>query len=297
MQCEALKRPITLDIVVPTDHEVTAGERMPVKNKPYKTLYLLEGVTGNSSGPFNYSRLMPLAEDYNLAVVVIGGENKWWGNSKFTNEHFGDMVTRDVVNFTRRLFNLSRRREDTFIGGFSMGGEGAFVNGLRHPELFSRIISIDAALNKAGVLGSSDEVTWDLFFKKNYEIMFGLDNIAEYENSENDYEYLAKKVAGMGASMMPEIFIACGLEDGMYGLSTAYRDMLMELGYKVTWADLEANHSWYTFDEGMDAAVKWLPTEDNFCGNVIYYGRDAHIDADNFAHWKAYYNLEASEWK
>lgn len=56
------------------------------------------------------------------------------------------MITQDIVNFTRRTFNLSDKREDTYIGGFSMGGYGALVVGLGHPEIFSKIIALSNAL-------------------------------------------------------------------------------------------------------------------------------------------------------
>lgn len=49
--CEALKRPIAIDIVVPTDHEVLADAPLPEKNRPYRTLYLLEGVTATAAVP------------------------------------------------------------------------------------------------------------------------------------------------------------------------------------------------------------------------------------------------------
>jgi len=296
-QSEALKRPISIEIIIPSDHAVmmTPGAGIPKRNKPFKTLYLLEGVTGNASGPFNYSNMMPLVEDYNLAVVCLGGENKWWGNSDFTGDCFSDMVI-DAVNFTRSAFNLSQKREDTFIGGFSMGGYGTFVIGFQHPELFSHIISMNAALNKPVILGSSNEVTWDLFFKRHYEAMFGCKDISEYENSENDYEYLAGEVAKkMTKEELPRVFISAGTEDGLYQGSVDYSKMLKDLGYDVTWVDVEGNHSWYSFEKGIEAAVKWLPTEDNFCGNMIYYGRNAHIDATNYAHWNSFYNIEARE--
>ena len=238
---------------------------------------------------------MGLVEDYNLVVVTIGGENKWWGNSDITGDHFGDMIL-DVVNFTRRLLRLSDKREDTFIGGFSMGGYGAFVNGLRHPELFSKIISVNAALNKTSILESVNEPTWDLFLKRHYEAMFGYKDISEYEGSDNDYEALAEKVKAMGAEMMPDIFMACGNEDVLCAGNIAYRDFLKNLGYNVEWYDYPANHSWYSFDIGMEAAIKWLPLE-TFRDSFMYYGRDAYIDPRNFAHWNAWYNLEAQDKK
>ena len=123
------------------------------------------------------------------------------------NENFGDMVTRDVVNFTRRVFCLSDRREDTFIGGFSMGGYGAFVNGFRHPELFSRIIAVNSALQKVPIMTSVNEPTWDMFLRDNYEAMFNFQDVAEYENSDNDYEFLAETVAKTEMGNLPKIFM------------------------------------------------------------------------------------------
>ena len=49
------------------------------------------------------------------------------------------------MEFTRRTFPLSSKREDTFIGGLSMGGFGAIVNGLKHPETFGAVCALSSA--------------------------------------------------------------------------------------------------------------------------------------------------------
>lgn len=293
---EALKHPVQLEIVVPTDHMVMKDKKMPEANVPYKTLYYLEGALGDCSGPLNYSRMMGIAEDYNMVVVCIGGENKWYGNSCITGDKYGDLVTRDIVNFTRRLFNLSDKREDTFIGGFSMGGHGAFVLGLRNPELFGYIVSIDASLQKMAIETAVDEEErWDISSRSAYAAMFGLKDVSEWAGSDQDYEFLAKQTAAEKKALMPKIFMCCGKKDGLYDANTAYRDMLMGYGYDVTWVDLEENHSYHTVDDGLDAAAKWLPLTDNFRSNYCYYGPEAYCSIENFNGWKAFYNVEAEK--
>lgn len=296
---EALRYPISLDVIVPADHMVTTDSKLPEKNVPYRTLYLLEGVLGNSSGPANYSRIMPLAEDYNLAVVTIGGDNKWWSDSVATGENYAAMVVRDVVNFTRRVFCLSRKREDTFIGGFSMGGYGAFVLGLGNPELFGRIIALDSALNKGGVLESSNgQSSWDLFKKDEYKAIFNLKDVSEYVGSRNDYEFLARETAEK-AGELPRIFMACGTLDPLYAGNMEYRDQLTSLGYDVEWYAFEGKHNWHSFDVGMERAVTaWLPLEDNFRSNdFYYYGPEASTQENRmpWSRWKAWYNVEMEE--
>ena len=44
------------------------------------------------------------------------------------------------------MFPLSDKREDTFIGGLSMGGFGAMRNGLKYADTFGRIVALSPAL-------------------------------------------------------------------------------------------------------------------------------------------------------
>ena len=293
---EAVKRAIALEVVLPADHAVMPAGELPPTGEPYKTLYYLEGSMGNASGPLNYSQLQLMAEDYDLAVVVIGGENRWWGSAKKLDEDYGAMVTTDVVNFTRRVFNLSRRREDTFIGGFSMGGHGAFVLGLRNPELFGRIISLDASLQKMAIQTSVNEKErWDPTPRTGYETIFGLEKVEDWIGSRDDYEFLAKELAENVPESKPEIFMSCGTKDGLYAFNRDYEKLLLDLGYAVTWNDVEgAMHSYYSCNAGLDAAMKWLPLHRELHTNYPYYGIEANVGFENFNGWKPLYNVEAA---
>lgn len=46
------------------------------------------------------------------------------------SDNYGDFIGRELVELTRKIFPLSHKREDTFIGGLSMGGYGAIPNGI-----------------------------------------------------------------------------------------------------------------------------------------------------------------------
>lgn len=291
---EALKRAVSMDVFVPGDHMVIPTKSLPAKNQPYKTLYFLEGLMGNHSGPGNYSKIQGFAEDYNICVAVIGGENKWYSNSDITGEFFTDFVSRDVVNFTRRVFHLSKKPEDTYIGGFSMGGHGAALVGFRHPEIFGKIIMLSGAFHKDAYLSSTEEVTWDLQTKRAYEAALGVKDIQEYIGSENDYEEAAKQTAAREDK--PRLFMSCGTKDDLFGTDIAFRDELISLGYDVTWKEYEeAGHSYYTSDLGLEDALKWLELE-TFVENYPYMTIKADIGVHNLNNWSAWYNVEkASE--
>lgn len=287
---DTLRRAVPLDVFVPTDHMMLTTAPLPTANKPMKTLYYLEGLMGNHSGPGNYSRIQGFAEDYNLCVVVIGGENKWYSNSSLSGDRFIDYICKDVVNFTRKTFNLSTAREDTYIGGFSMGGHGAMLLGLSHPEIFGRIVSLSAALHHDVYLTATNPPTWDLTSKQEYETMLGVRDINDYPGTENDYTYYAELTARN--PLKPQIFMCCGQLDSLHDLDATFRDHLRSLGYDVAWTDYEGvGHSYYASDLGIEDAFKWLGLE-NFVENYPYMTIKANCGVHNLAPWTTWYNYE-----
>lgn len=74
------------------------------------------------------------------------GENRFYLDDEKSGELYGEFIGKELVEFTRKLFPLSDKREDTFIAGLSMGGYGAIRNGLKYAENFGCVIGLSAAL-------------------------------------------------------------------------------------------------------------------------------------------------------
>ena len=255
----ALKRPVPVNVVIPSDKRMP-GTMTTTGAGPYKTLYLLHGVFGNYTDWVNGTRLQALANDHNLCVVMPSGDNKFYCDSTRSGDLYGRFIGEELVDFTRRTFCLSPRREDTFIGGLSMGGFGALVNGLRHPETFGCIAALSSALIKDQILGSVEEPGHDIFTCTQYCTMFDLDRVEDYEGSVNDYDFLAEKLAG--APVRPKIYMACGTEDGLFARNVAFRDKLLALGYDLTWVEGPGVHNWAFWDAYIEKAMDWLPLGD-----------------------------------
>lgn len=296
IQCESLHRPVPVYIVVPYDHMVMRNQPVPKPNVPMKLCFILEGVNGAYYGPIVYSKnLMGLAEDNNMIIVTVGGENKWYGESNRTKDCYQTMIARDLLNFMRSTFHISENREDIMIGGFSMGGFGALVTGLAHPDKFGRIFALEPALNREMILGAPEVSTWDLYTREQYEIMFGVNNIKDMAGTVNDYLYTGKKA---GESQYPvKIFMAASRSShnvvGDMVSTWDLADTLREMGLDVTYQDYEGLHNYIGFDNGIEIAFKWMKNDNTFKGNVVYYGQEAASTAENFAHWDCWYNYEA----
>ncbi|MGN0839079.1 MAG: alpha/beta hydrolase [Pyramidobacter sp.] len=267
-----LRRPFQIFACIPTDKQIFHGESrngvsgltpIPAR-KPLRTLYLLNGLRGDARQILTLTNVEKWAEVYHLCIVLIGGENRFYSDSRLTGDNYGQLIGRDVVEFTRETFNLSDKREDTYIGGFSMGGFGATVNGLRYPETFSRIMAFSSGYLKDMILSTADGNTNQLRSRSEWCSFFGLGKIEDFVNSDCDYEYLAEKVAAEKRQFMPRFFMCVGRNEEMYKCNNAYKEKLVSLGYDVTFETHDLNHDYTGFDASLQKALAWLPPQTDF---------------------------------
>ena len=131
---KCLMRVVTFNAIIPVDKFGPQAEN--AEQKPLKTLYLLHGIFGNYTDWVNGTRIQAWAEANDLAVIMPSGENRFYLDDEKSGELYGEFIGKELVEFTRKLFPLSDKREDTFIAGLSMGGYGAIRNGLKYAENF-----------------------------------------------------------------------------------------------------------------------------------------------------------------
>lgn len=141
---ESVGRDLKYNIILPNGYE-TSTERFPV-------LYLLHGLT---SSYLSWPRLgVPLyATNYPLIVVMPDVGNSWYINWKECDggqkNAWEDCVIKDLIPHIDSTYRTVASRDGRAINGLSMGGYGAIVLGLRHPDLFCSIASHSGALGFA----------------------------------------------------------------------------------------------------------------------------------------------------
>ena len=251
---QTLMRTVPLQVVLPVD-KFTPGQ--PPRTRPYPTLYLLHGIFGNDTDWVSGTRIQRWAEARDLAVVMPSGDNSFYLDQPVTHNLYGQFIGQELVEITRRMFPLSHRRDDTFLGGLSMGGYGALRNGLRYADTFGAI----AALSSADVPAAAAIYTEDnpLFFRRRsyVEALFGpMDRL---EGSDRDLRHLADELAGKPA---PRIYLACGLQDTLLPLNRALARDLTDRGLDVTYREAPGDHEWDFWDSQIRCVLDWLPLDD-----------------------------------
>lgn len=259
---QSLMRTVPVNVILPTDKLTFPG--MPKREeKPYKTLYLLHGVLDCHTAWVNGSNIQRWAEEKELAVVMPSGENMFYVDQEASHNFYGEFVGKELVELTRKMFPLSRKREDTYIAGLSMGGYGAVRNGLKYHGTFGCIAALSAANIIDDIDKRTDDVPIFLESRSYAESIFGdLEKVAE---SDKNPKWLAKKLVEEGVEL-PKIYMACGLQDSLLDKSRELQEHLKELGYEVDYEEAPGAHEWDFWNSYIKKVLDWLPLEERQAG-------------------------------
>lgn len=256
---QSLMRTIPIHAVIPSDKVVMPG--MPVREKkPFKTLYLLNGLMGNDTDWVTGTRIERWAKDKDLAVIMPGGENRFYVDQDIPGQQYGELIGRELVELTRALFPLSDKKEDTFIAGLSMGGYGALVNGLKYCDTFGCIAALSSALLLEIVENSTYDAPWITANRFYFEHVFG--DLGKLRGSDKDYEELIRKLK-REKKEIPRIYLAIGTEDELLlSANRTYHEFLEKEGVPVTYVEAPGAHEWDFWDSQIKKVLDWLPLEE-----------------------------------
>ena len=215
-----------------------------------KTLYLLHGMSDDEGTWMRRTSIERYAEEKGLAVVMPDGGLGWY-TDMYRGLAWFKFISGELPALCRRFFPiLSDKREDTYIGGNSMGGYGALKCALRAPRTFSKVISLSGALDAVDTaINNTVPAT-----RRYWEDVFG--PAEDVSGSENDL--FAAATALTDPALRPRIYMWCGTEDFLYAQNIRMRDHLRALGYDLTYEESPGDHQWRHWDKKIADALDWL---------------------------------------
>lgn len=234
---EALERTVPLRALVPLED----APRVPMP-----AMYLLHGLYGSEQDWFQYTRVMLWARAKGLAVFCPAGENGFYVNQADTGEAYMRYVGEELPAFTRRLFPLSSRREDTFIAGLSMGGYGALNAGLTYPETFGKVAALSAALRPWKRM---DKPQGGCVQRPAYaRALFGQDT----------EPWNTLTLARQCGARAPELWLSCGAQDDLLEENIALVNGLRQAGIPAYFDQPPGAHNWDFWDREIQRVIDWL---------------------------------------
>lgn len=220
---KVMGREISMEVSLPCYESAYKGTA-----EKFKTVYFLHGFSGSAENYMTRLMLREVASANGLAVVAINGENMAYLDCEWTGAYFSTWIGTELLDVTRKVFPLSERREDTCIAGFSMGGYGSLVNGIRHADRFGKIGVMSGGALRFAEFGSSERLP---------EIMENI--MGGKEKYKNSYAFLpnALQKACDENRDLPMIHMVCGTSDFVYSDNAALDSFLKERSVPHTFSE------------------------------------------------------------
>lgn len=261
----ALGRPIPYAVYTPFPSPAE-GERWPV-------VYLYHGTSGKDGDWFTWGNLGPILDQAiadgripPLVVVAPGAGDSWYVDSPDPGG-FGLVDTAfatDLVKAVDARFPTAKCREARAVGGVSMGGEGAVLQALNHPDVYVAAMSFSGALHEPLVEGNVRE-QWipDL-----YRGVFGAPFDKARFNAANPFNR-AKSLLAL--TKRPAFYLTIGDSDfpDLIEASADFHVLLKGMGADSTLRVGPGRHFWDTWQQAIIPALEWLaPRLDARCGRI-----------------------------
>ena len=215
---KALGMPVMLDVL------------MPQGRGGYKTLYLLHGAGGDHTS-------------WVLNTRIADYVNNEYGKNFYT------YITEELVSQCEQWFDISRKAEDRYIAGMSMGGYGAVYAGLKKPSMYNTIFSYSGLLN----------------ILERYDKPQGIDMFPVFGTRQQliDNNYDLYTLINQAENVQTKYVIACGTQDPRIHMSRQLSEALTNGGIPNVYRESPGAHDFAYWDYCIEQTVKYICGEES----------------------------------
>jgi enterochelin esterase-like enzyme len=232
--------------------------------KRYPVLYLLHGYSGNETDWVKIgkadsmaNKLMETKAIPEMIIVMPDGRNDYYLNTFDGRFKYEDYFIKELVPFVDSTFRTKTERASRALAGLSMGGYGAALYGLKHPEMFSVGVGLSSAIRTdEAMIALSDSL-----FDSRFEGKLGLK--LRGQGKVNDY-YQKNSVLKL-MEMMPEStlkatrwYFDCGDDDYLIEGSCALHVLMNKRRIAHEFRVRDGAHDWTYWRTALPDVLKFV---------------------------------------
>jgi S-formylglutathione hydrolase FrmB len=223
---DALNRDMQYRAVIPA--ALVPGQKLPV-------LYLLHGGGGGFRDWSNDSDVSGYALRGLILVMPEGNSSYYMNSFGHPQDRYEDYIVRDVIADAERRLPIAGGRAHRAIAGNSMGGFGAIVLALKHPDLFVFAGGLSSALDVPSRPFSIKRVGqwWE------YRSIFGPWGSQTRRGSDP-----FRLVRAADPAQTSYMFLTCGEQEGLLPANRKFAALLQERKFLYEYHTVRGGHDW-----------------------------------------------------
>jgi enterochelin esterase-like enzyme len=237
-------------IYLPSDYDYS--------NREYPVLYLLHGAGDDHTGWIQFGEVKSITDKANKNGVstsmIIVMPDAQTGKIGYFNDidqkwNYEDFFFKEFLPFIEKKYRIKSEKKYRAIAGLSMGGGGAFIYALRHPEMFS------SACPLSGYMG---ETSYSDFYEKNMEKCEKLtrEKVFNYYSNHNSLSIIQNQTDENLKSV--RWYIDCGDNDFLYEGNSLVHIALKKRGVPHEYRVRDGAHNWTYWRSALPEVLKFV---------------------------------------
>lgn len=244
---DVLQLSTSMTVLLPQASEEQVGAETTTRSGPPPVLYLLHGLSDGDSAWLRYTSIDRYASALGLAVVMPQVHRSFYTDMAHQGGRYWTFLSEELPQVVGDFFQVSDKREDTFVAGLSMGGYGALKWSLAQPERFAAAATMSGAVDVQHLIDAGEREAL-------FENVLGDRSLADVGGD------LFAMLDAVDAGTAPRLYVACGTEDvrlieGNRRLASHATDR----GLDVTTSFTAGEHVWGYWDARIQDVLGWLP--------------------------------------
>lgn len=235
-----IKTPAKVVVALP-DGYYTSTRRFPVT-------YLLNGYSGSHRDWDRAFDLDSLATASDMILICVDGRNSWyWDSPVDSASQMESYIVEDLIPAIDTRYRTIADSAHRAVTGLSMGGQGAFWLGIRHPSIFHNVGSMSGAVDMSRFPGrwASAKV---LDPKKNHPRRW----------HDHSVQTLVEEQLKPGKI---NIIFDCGTSDIFYNVNCRLDSTLSAKGISHTFSSRPGNHDWSYWKQSLPQHLRYFKTQ------------------------------------
>lgn len=212
--------------------------------RKYPVVYMLHGANENDwewanipTSMINEAIAKSTADGMACEVIMVC-PNATEGTMGYFNRegwNYEDYFFKELIPFIESHYRVIADKGHRAIGGLSMGGGGSFFYGLTHPEMFSSVYAISAAV--PATLNSKEQAAGT------FSNQFNIDNLSKAQLEE------IKTVS---------FVLDCGDDDFLFDANVGCYQSMKKVGLTCQFRSRNGGHTTYYWYDSLGNALAWF---------------------------------------
>lgn len=248
MSSKILKGERNYAIYLPPDYETSS--------RSYPVLYLLHGATDDHTGWVQFGEVLRITDtaikDGTATPMIIVMPDADTGRMGYFNAgewKYEDFFFEEFMPYVEKKYRIKSQKRYRAVAGLSMGGGGAFMYALHHPELFSSACPLSAYIGPLSMKELEKRMDW-------YKEKYSEAELKSYYERHNVLELL--KTIPVEEIKSIRWYIDCGDDDFLYEGNSLVHIAMTQKEIPHEYRVRDGAHNWTYWRESLPKVLSFV---------------------------------------